>query len=723
MSEVSPLHADEESVIERLAALVHGAWADERRKQGWSYGEKRDDASRSSPALIPYHELAEAERELDRATVRRTLAGLGELGYRLELDPLRDTGSSREQILLESDRLIARGRPLPAYDLTKRWLAEHPGDADVQLANARALRRCGALRLALAALDKLGETPDPTGERRGVRAAVYKELFVRSLRDPASGAVDHLVRAQSLYQDAFDESNDARYWHGINAATLAFLLGQDELARSLAERVAASCATSEAPADAYWLVATRAEAALVLGRFDVAAAEYREAVKAGGDRIGDIASTRRNALLLLDAHRPAPAERRAIESALEPPAVVVFAGHPLDRADALRSRLPEEIVDELRRAIDDRLGVFNSGFGFSGAAPGAEMLFAEAMLERDPGVMNVVLPWPREQFAATHVRAAGAAWQRRFEALLGTGAQPPRVQHVVNATLGVGIDVPIYERFAQQLVFGLARLHAGMLLTKVVPLVVWDGERSTHTEDVGALVDQWHSLGVQLEPVNVIDVKGLARRPGRRAAPPSGGGVAQPSANHDSPFRVMAILFADVENYSKIPEDRLPIFIEYFVGGIGSRLGLKPHRPVNVRRVGDGILMVFSSVRDAALCALDLVDWVANHSLPAADGETYWSRVGLPREMRIRVALHAGPIFECVDPLTRAPAFEGAHINYAARIEPVTPGNQVYASEAFAALAVSWPEPCDEVVCEYVGRTTLAKKFGEYPLYHVRRRE
>ena len=53
MSEVSPLHADEGSVIERLAALVHDAWADERRKQGWSYGEKRDDASRSSPALIP----------------------------------------------------------------------------------------------------------------------------------------------------------------------------------------------------------------------------------------------------------------------------------------------------------------------------------------------------------------------------------------------------------------------------------------------------------------------------------------------------------------------------------------------------------------------------------------------------------------------------------------------------------------------------------------------
>jgi class 3 adenylate cyclase len=149
---------------------------------------------------------------------------------------------------------------------------------------------------------------------------------------------------------------------------------------------------------------------------------------------------------------------------------------------------------------------------------------------------------------------------------------------------------------------------------------------------------------------------------------------------------------------------------------------LRPYKPANVRRVGDGLLMVFSGVRDAGLCALELVEWASAHSEPAADGSTFWSRVGLPREIRIRIALHAGPVFECIDPLTHVPTFEGSHINYAARIEPVTPGNQVYASEAFAALAASWPAPCEEFVCEYVGRTSLAKKAGEYPLYHVRRR-
>ncbi len=61
-----------------------------------------------------------------------------------------------------------------------------------------------------------------------------------------------------------------------------------------------------------------------------------------------------------------------------------------------------------------------------------------------------------------------------------------------------------------------------------------------------------------------------------------------------------------------------------------------------------------------------------------------------------------------------------SHVNRAARIEPITPPGQVYASEAFAALsAVRCP---DSFVCEYVGQTPLAKGYGTFPAYHVRRR-
>jgi class 3 adenylate cyclase len=251
-----------------------------------------------------------------------------------------------------------------------------------------------------------------------------------------------------------------------------------------------------------------------------------------------------------------------------------------------------------------------------------------------------------------------------------------------------------------------------------VGLVVWRGRDDDY---LSRLVDLWASQGVRLAPENTIDVAPLLLA---RTARPPVSGLAPPQARPQPPVacRVMAILFADVEGYSKIPEDRLPSFIEHFVGGIAARIRERSHTAESVRRVGDGLLMVFAGVAEAAECALDLVEWMTERSRAADDGETHWSRVGLPREMRMRVALHAGPVFECVDPLTGEETFEGAHLSYAARIEPITPVNQVYASEAFAALAASWPKPSDEFVCEYVGRTSFAKNFGDYPLYHLRRK-
>ena len=98
---------------------------------------------------------------------------LGRLaGYRLEPGAPRPKIGSRGHVLAQADQLIARGRPLPAYDLTRRWLGEYPDDAELVLCNARALRRCGALHQALRALEGLANRPDDDGECRGLAAAV-----------------------------------------------------------------------------------------------------------------------------------------------------------------------------------------------------------------------------------------------------------------------------------------------------------------------------------------------------------------------------------------------------------------------------------------------------------------------------------------------------------------------------------------------------------------------
>jgi class 3 adenylate cyclase len=73
-----------------------------------------------------------------------------------------------------------------------------------------------------------------------------------------------------------------------------------------------------------------------------------------------------------------------------------------------------------------------------------------------------------------------------------------------------------------------------------------------------------------------------------------------------------------------------------------------------------------------------------------------------------------------VDPVTKRPNYIGAHVSRAARIEPITPPGEVYASGAFAALARS--EEIKEFICTYVGQTPLAKGYGTFPTYVVHRR-
>lgn len=68
------------ALAERLARNVHEAWAARRLEEGWRYGERRDDAERRHPCLVPYEELTESERAYDRLTVERTLKAAVKLG-------------------------------------------------------------------------------------------------------------------------------------------------------------------------------------------------------------------------------------------------------------------------------------------------------------------------------------------------------------------------------------------------------------------------------------------------------------------------------------------------------------------------------------------------------------------------------------------------------------------------------------------------------------------
>src|SRR5439155_25432992 len=119
---------------------------------------------------------------------------------------------------------------------------------------------------------------------------------------------------------------------------------------------------------------------------------------------------------------------------------------------------------------------------------------------------------------------------------------------------------------------------------------------------------------------------------------------------------------------------------------------------------------VFSDVDAAGKFGLELADLVTR---------TNWEEKKLRPGLNLRIGLHAGPVYEFDDPITGDRSYGGTHVSRAARIEPITPPGQVYASEAFAAMAAAQRLPIFNF--DYAGQTPMAKNYGTFPMYHMRR--
>ena len=70
-------------LCELIAKNTHDVWAVGRIKEGWTYGDHRDDAQKKHPCLVPYEELTDAEKEYDRNTSLETLKLIIKLGYKI----------------------------------------------------------------------------------------------------------------------------------------------------------------------------------------------------------------------------------------------------------------------------------------------------------------------------------------------------------------------------------------------------------------------------------------------------------------------------------------------------------------------------------------------------------------------------------------------------------------------------------------------------------------
>lgn len=92
MKEYKPNPVDTSDIIlpeelleltEKIAENTHDVWATGRLKDGWSYGETRDDEKKTTPCLVSYDELPDSEKEYDRNTSLETIKLIVKLGYQI----------------------------------------------------------------------------------------------------------------------------------------------------------------------------------------------------------------------------------------------------------------------------------------------------------------------------------------------------------------------------------------------------------------------------------------------------------------------------------------------------------------------------------------------------------------------------------------------------------------------------------------------------------------
>lgn len=75
------LTEDLNELREAIAENAHEIWAENRQKEGWTYGPERNDELKQNPDMVPYSQLPEGEKEYDREMAMKTIKLLLKLGY------------------------------------------------------------------------------------------------------------------------------------------------------------------------------------------------------------------------------------------------------------------------------------------------------------------------------------------------------------------------------------------------------------------------------------------------------------------------------------------------------------------------------------------------------------------------------------------------------------------------------------------------------------------
>jgi len=595
-------------------------------------------------------------------------------------------------------RYESEGELFQAYDIAMQGLARFPRDFALKYRAVSCLASIRATAQATELFEKLGlDLTDaeiaelPPALRMDIpcqRARLRKDAALNATGDARRLL---LCEAATLYEHCYRREaaagNEEAYYPAINAATLWLLAENRDRAARLAHDVLTGLAARPGKPSYYELVSA-AEARLILGEVEAARAlmgRARAAVTGAADAdYRGLASTNHQLRLVVGAKRIDP----LVLASLAPPKVVHYCGHII-AAPRTQGRFPADQENRVRDQIERQLAAMDIGFAYGSLAAGADILFAEAILDRGAS-LNIVLPFDRREFVSESVRPSGRGWVTRFERCLRAATT------VRYATMDRYLGDDQLFAYCSRLAMGRALLAARHLAAEAVQVTVWDGTAATGPAGTAVDVATWRQSG---HPSARIDSGSTLTGP---VAARSGGAGGR---------RTRAMLFGDISGFSKLTDSQLPRFVNTVLGASAAVVDRYRKDILLANTWGDGLFLVFDDAGKAADCALDLQEAIAAVDLAAA---------GLPSDMALRLGGHLGPVYTARDPILKRDNFFGAHVSRAARIEPVTPEGCIYVTETLAAVLAL--HNADRFECDYVGNTQAAKRYGKMRMFLLRRR-
>lgn len=709
------------NLAEKLAKNTHEVWAQNRINLGWTHGAVRDDQLKTHPSLIEYEALSEEEKDFDRSTSSETLKLIKQLGFVITppsgLTATSQTDDSEVALtaLLRSEsltlneliaiwhqhdkalwskvpalyatlgeRFLKRGEPLLAYDVFDEGLsvaADNPKGTDNAVKSnlvhkkALALAETGALVEATALLETLDEGCNSRNpEILALLGRIHKQRGLQS--GQAELKANQLRLAKQYYLKGYElglanKDDDAAYYNGINAATMAFFLHDSDEKDQLTERVKSICLNklSECTGEAQskWLWATLGEVNLLAGDIEQATHWYRKALIAFKNDARARVSMYKQANAILLAGK---LDNTWLQPLFDLPRVVTFQVNTNQEPQ----RKP------LHMQLSHTLGDCKNTIAYATAASLIHLEFLDYVFQ-DGGEINLIVPYRPDVWRQQLDNPKAV---ELFDELL------TKASRVVVLTEQVENNQTVVMDFVEKFTLGVTLLRASNLTVSAYELKLKDNtDSNTPPYELKCL--EAATLG--------HETKGLFTP---RA-------IEQKSLGASS-YSYLPMLFADIKGYSKLNESQLVTFATQFLGIINQAFVSHHQGILKSSTQGDGMFVVFADLCTAMRFASDLKHLV---------GSTHWPDYGLPDTLSIRISLDAGPCHAFTEPITNQREFCGSYVNRAARIEPITPPGHIYASETFTALSKLLND--DEFKFVYTGQVVLPKNSGVIAAYHLYR--